>query len=142
MTRVELIAFLKQRDHGVVATIGPRGGPHAAVVGIATADDGSIVFDTAGTTRKARDLRRDPRIALTVWEGERTVQLEGRAVEPAGEARERALAQYLAAFPEGRERLAWPDITHFCIKPEWARYSDFDPARSEPLIVELTFEVT
>ena len=140
MTRAELIAFLKQRDHGVVATIGPRGEPHAAVVGIATGDDGSIVFDTVGSTRKAQDLRRDSRIALTVWEGERTVQLEGRAVEPVGEARERALALYLGAFPEGRERLAWPGLTHFCIQAEWARYSHFDPAREEPLIVELTFD--
>jgi hypothetical protein len=33
---------------------------------------------------------------------------------------------YFETFPDGRERLAWPGITHFVIRPKLIRYSDFD----------------
>jgi PPOX class probable F420-dependent enzyme len=49
----------------VVATLDSDGSPHlsSAWVGI---EDGEIVFGTLGDQRKLRNLRRDPRIALTV----------------------------------------------------------------------------
>lgn len=48
-----------------VATINADGSPHlsAAWVGV---EDGEIVIGTLGDQRKLRNLRRDPRIALTV----------------------------------------------------------------------------
>ena len=49
----------------IVATLDADGSPHlsAAWVGI---EDGEIVFGTLGDQRKLANLRRDPRIALTV----------------------------------------------------------------------------
>jgi len=32
---------------------------------------------------------------------------------------------YYAAWPDGRERLTWPTISYWCIRPRWARYSDY-----------------
>jgi PPOX class probable F420-dependent enzyme len=48
-----------------VVTLDPDGSPHvsAAWVGV---EDGEIVIGTLGDQRKLRNLRRDPRIALTV----------------------------------------------------------------------------
>jgi len=54
------------------------------------------------------------------------VQLEGIADEPTGTERDRILDAYFAAYPDGRDRLAWQGITHFRVRPTWARYSDFN----------------
>lgn len=136
MQRAELLAYLKRQRYGVICSIGQEGQPQSAVVGLAFTDEGDAVFDTVGSSHKARNLRRDPRASLVVWEGERTVQMDGRVDEPAGAARDAILKVYLATFPDGVERLKWEGITHFRFRPGWVRYSDFD-ARPEPLVIEL-----
>jgi len=136
ITRSQLIRFLQRQRLGVVSSLAADGAPQSAVVGIATSESGEIVFDTLGASRKARNLRRDPRISLVVWENERTVQLDGLADEPTGAELERLREVYFAVDPDGRERLSWPGLTHFRIVPSWARYSDFE-ASPDRLIVEL-----
>ena len=136
MTRSELIRFVQRQRLGVVSSLATDGAPQSAVVGIATSESGEIVFDTLGTARKARNLRRDPRVSLVVWENERTVQLEGLADEPTGAELDRLREVYFAVYPDGRERLTWPGLTHFRLVPAWGRFSDFE-ASPEPLIVEL-----
>ena len=94
------------------------------------------MFDTLVTTRKLRNLRADPRIALVVgWDHEITAQIEGFADEPTGSELDRLREVYFATYPDGRSRLAWPGITHVRVRPSWIRYSDLtcDP----PRIVEL-----
>jgi pyridoxine/pyridoxamine 5'-phosphate oxidase len=75
MTRAELLAFIRRHRYAVQASTHDSGAPQAAVIGIAISDELELVFDTLGTSRKARNLRRDPRIALVVgWDEEQTVQ--------------------------------------------------------------------
>ena len=136
MTRTQLIRFVQRQRLGVVASLAADGAPQSAVVGIATSDLGEIVFDTLGTSRKARNLRHDPRASLVVWENERTAQLDGLADEPTGAELDRLRDVYFAAYPDGRERLSWPGLTHFRFVPSWGRFSDFG-AVPGPLIVEL-----
>jgi general stress protein 26 len=135
MTRPQLVAFLRQHQLGVAASVASTGEPQAAVVGIAVSDDLELVFDTLGNTRKCANLRRDPRVAFVIgWDEEQTVQLQGIADEPAGDELALLQALYFAAFPDGPSRLSWPGITYFRVRPTWARYSDFRGA--EPVIVE------
>jgi PPOX class probable F420-dependent enzyme len=136
MTRSQLIRFVQRQRLGVVSSLGADGAPQSAVVGIATSEAGEIVFDTLGASRKARNLRRDPRVSLVVWENERTVQLDGLADEPTGTELDRLREAYFAAYPDGRARQAWPGLTHFRIVPTWGRFSDFE-ASPEPLIAEI-----
>lgn len=135
MTPVDVIAFLSREKHGAVATLAADGRPECAVVGLAWTAAGEAVFDTLGDTHKATNLRRDGRIAVTVWIDAQTVQLHGVADEPSGAERDRLVARYLEVFPDGRERLKWPGLTHFRIRSHWARFSDFSGA--EARIVEL-----
>jgi hypothetical protein len=126
VTRTELVAFLRRHRFCVEATVAASGAPQAAVVGIAVSNHLEIVFDTIGTTRKAQNLRRDPRIALVIgWDEEQTVQIDGLADEPEGAELDRLKAIYFAAWPDGVERQAWKDITYVRVRPTWARYSDF-----------------
>jgi len=113
-------------------------GPQAAIVGFAVSDQFEIVFDTLGSTRKAENLRKNPRIALVIggWTAgdERTVQYEGEAEEPVGAERERMTEIYYSVYPDGRERAKWPGLTYFRVKPTWIRYSDYN--QNPPEVVE------
>lgn len=135
MTRAELLAFLRRHRIAVEATVGSDGTPQAAVIGIAVSDELEIIFDTLANTRKYANLRSNPRVALVVgWDHEATAQIDGVAYFPEREALERARNCYFSVYPDGRERLAWPGITHVAVKPERVRFSDF--ARTPPLLVE------
>jgi len=135
MTRPELLALLRKTRLAVEATTAGSGAPQAAVVGIAVTDDLELVFDTVDSSRKLQNLRRDPRIAFALWEGEWTIQYEGTADEPTGPEGDRIREAYLAVFPDGVERLAWPGITHVRVRPTWLRYSNF--AATPPQILEI-----
>lgn len=138
MKRDELIRFLRSHNLAVQASTGTDGAPQAAVVGVAISDALEIVFDTLETTRKYRNLRADPRIALVIGWDEITAQIEGFADFPTGRELDRIRECYFVAYPDGRQRLAWPGITHVRVRPTWVRYSDF--AQDPPRIVELDAE--
>lgn len=138
MTRDELIRFLRQHKIAVQATVATDGAPQAAVVGVAVSDALEIVFDTLETTRKYANLRADPRIALVIGRDETTAQIEGIADFPTGQELDRIRECYFVTYPDGRDRLAWPGITHVRVRPTWARYSDF--TREPPRIVEFATE--
>lgn len=138
MTRADLVRLLREHRLAVVSTLGGDGAPQSAVVGCAVSDDLEIVFDTQETTRKARNLRRDPRVSVVIgWDREATAQIDGLADFPAGAELDRIRACYFQAYPDGRDRLAWPGITHVRVRPRWIRWSDFN--QQPPLVVE--FEV-
>jgi len=126
MTRAELHTFIAGHRYAVLGTVSSGGTPQGAVVGIAVTSDLEIVFDTVKTSRKYGNLLARPECSVTLWTSETTVQYEGRATELTGSELEGYREAYFAAFPDGRDRLSWPGITHFVIRPKWIRYSDFD----------------
>ncbi|MFB7372100.1 pyridoxamine 5'-phosphate oxidase family protein [Streptomyces sp. NPDC056222] len=135
MNHDELLRFLRGHRLAVEASVTADGAPQAAVVGYAVTDDLEIVFDTVETTRKYGNLVADPRIALVIGWDEITAQIEGVADIPQGRELERLREVYFTAYPDGRDRLAWPGITHVRVRPRWVRYSDFtaEPPRVEEL---------
>ncbi len=119
-----------------MTSVSPSGAPQAALVGIVIGDDFEVVFDTLESSRKARNLRRDSRVALVLggWghSEEQTVQYEGVADEPTGVELERVRELYFGVYPEGRERLAsWPGLIHVRVRPTWLRYSDFNQSSKQ-----------
>jgi hypothetical protein len=136
MTPSDLLHFLRQHRLAVVSTV-RDGAPQAAVVGIAVTDELEIVFDTVTSTRKYANLIADPRVALVVgWDYGQTVQVEGIADLPAGEALAACKQAYFAVWTDGRQRERWPDIAYVRVRPRWLRYSDY--AVAPPRIEELT----
>jgi general stress protein 26 len=138
MTRADLLAFMRSEKYAVQTSVSPNRLPQAAVVGIAVSDAFEIVFDTLDTSRKARNLRGNPAVALVIGgtrEGdERTVQFEGTADEPEGAELERLQRVYFERFPDGPDRQAWPGLIYVRVKPTWIRFSDF--SQQPPEIVE------
>ena len=138
MTREFLLRFLQTHRLGVVSSISPRGEPQAALVGIAVTPELEIVFDTLNTTRKYRNLVASPECSFVIGcSSEVTVQYEGVAEEPCGAERERWKEIYFGTWPDGRDRVKWPGITWFAVRPRWIRYSNFD--KQPPEIAELRF---
>ncbi|MCW2757855.1 MAG: segregation and condensation protein [Nocardioidaceae bacterium] len=124
----DLVAFVRVRGLGVVATTGTDGEPEAALVGLAASDDGELIFDTSTTSRKYLNLLGRPRAAVVVgWDDEVTLQVEGSADLPEGAERARCQEVYFEQYPDGRDRASSPEIGYVRIRPRWWRYSDFRP---------------
>lgn len=122
----------------VQASISTAGAPQAAVVGIVVGDELEVFFDTLASSRKYRNLRRDPRLALVIgWDLEEacTLQFEGLADEPEGDELERLKQRYFASFPDGVARQALPDIAYVRVRPTFLRFNNF--RGTEPKILEL-----
>ena len=138
MKPTEVLEFMRSRLFAVQASVSSLNGPQAAVVGIAVSDRFEVIFDTITSSRKAINLKKNSKIAF-VFGGltpgdERTVQYEGIADNPAGPELESLQRTYFARFPDGPQRLSWPGITCFRVRPTWIRYSDFN--QNPPYIQE------
>jgi uncharacterized protein YhbP (UPF0306 family) len=142
MDTKQLLDFLRQHRLAVEASVSIKESPQAAVVGIAITDRLEIVFDTVDSTRKAQNLRRNPRLAFVIGGltngEERTVQYEGIADEPSGAELERIKAVYYHAYPDGPSRLSWPGLIYVRVRPSWIRYTDYTVEPTQ--IVEFTAE--
>ncbi|MCW3008604.1 MAG: class F420-dependent oxidoreductase [Solirubrobacterales bacterium] len=71
------------RNFAALATVMDDGSPHAVSIWSGVEGD-RIVFFTSPASRKGRNIARDPRVALTVVDGEnpyRTARVRGEVVE-------------------------------------------------------------
>lgn len=112
-------------NYGHVATLLPDGAPHTVPVWVAVEGD-RVAFLTGPDSRKARNLDRDPRVALSVTRHDNPFSMatvRGRVVErldgdPAWEVIDRISRKYTGGpYPRGEERVV------FLVEPEraWAR---------------------
>jgi PPOX class probable F420-dependent enzyme len=83
MSDEEIATFLEQSRTATMATIGPNGMPHLVAMWYGLID-GKIYFETKGKSQKVQNLRRDPRIVVSVEAGQSYDQLRGVSIE--GEA--------------------------------------------------------
>ena len=96
--------LLDGKNFAAVATLNPDGGPHTSVVWFMREGD-TIVFSTTTARRKARNLARDPRVSLSVFELENpynSVDIRGTAelVEDPGKTLPMQLShRYLGVEP-------------------------------------------
>jgi PPOX class probable F420-dependent enzyme len=73
--------LLDGRNFSVLATINPDGGPQTSVMWHAR-DGDDVLFSTVAGRRKHKNMVRDPRVSISVWDAEDPymyVELRGRA---------------------------------------------------------------
>jgi PPOX class probable F420-dependent enzyme len=68
MTEDEITTFIEQSRTATMATIGKTGMPHLVAMWYAIVD-GDICFETKTKSQKAVNLRRDPRIVVSIEDG-------------------------------------------------------------------------
>jgi PPOX class probable F420-dependent enzyme len=72
--------LLDGRNFSVLATINPDGGPQTSVMWLAREGD-DVLFSTVAGRRKHRNMVRDPRVSVSIWDAEDPymyVELRGR----------------------------------------------------------------
>ncbi|WP_457033930.1 PPOX class F420-dependent oxidoreductase [Kitasatospora sp. P5_F3] len=105
-------ALLDAPVPAVLATVNPDGGPQTSVVWVGR-DGDELVISSAAGRRKVRNLEREPRASLTVYDPAdplRYVELRGRATvrEDEGRALAVALAEQYEGPGAGTEYLELP----------------------------------
>lgn len=135
--RSALAAFARHERRGVVATVYVDGLPEAALVGLASLDDGTLIFDSPRASRKIENLRHCSRVAVVIGTaGEISVQVEGDATPAiAGDDRVRLGAAYNAQFP-GSRALA-DGFVVVGIRPTWVRV--YDATTEPPTVAEASW---
>jgi PPOX class probable F420-dependent enzyme len=117
--------LLEGRNYGHLATILPDGSPHTVPVWVGLEDD-RVVFFTQAQSRKARNLEREPRVAISITDFEnpyRSAWIRGRIVETRDDALDvidRISQRYTGAdFPmrTGRVYFVAPERTGFVELP-------------------------
>ena len=84
MLTPEDLALLRGRNYAHFVTINSDGTPHVAPLWIDAGDDGHILVNTAVGRKKDRNVRRDPRVAVSVHEQDdpyRWLSVNGSVVE-------------------------------------------------------------
>jgi uncharacterized protein len=122
--RDRVLAFL-EAHHVVTLASGGADGPWGAAVFYASRGF-TLYFLSAPTTRHARNLSADPRVAATIqedladWRAVRGVQLEGRVRELAGEEAAEARRLFGEKFPlVASPAQAPPAITAALARVRW-----------------------
>jgi PPOX class probable F420-dependent enzyme len=79
-----------------LATVRPDGTPHVMPLGVLWVD-GAFYFNAGPSTRKARNLARDPHCVITVATHDFDLVVEGEAVKVTDDAKLRRIAEVFAA---------------------------------------------
>jgi len=109
--------ILRAPNLAVIATVRPDGELHTAATWYAWPGDGTVLVNMDGSRRRLAHMRADARVALTVFDGDRSwrhVSLDGRVREirrDADLADIDAIAQHYTGAPFGdRSRDSWTAV--------------------------------
>jgi len=76
----DLLALLGQPSVCFLATLMPDGSPQLTLTWVDT-DGTHVLINTAENHQKLRNIRRDPRVALTIYDSPRYYQVRGQVVD-------------------------------------------------------------
>lgn len=122
----EIREVLTGRAFAHVATAMPDGAPHSVPVWIDVEPDGRLVMFTQTGSRKARNIARDPRVAVSATAEDdpyRQVDLRGRVVERVDGEAAQAVADRLSVKYTGTD-FPWrsPNTVAFRVAVERAHH--------------------
>ena len=124
--KAQFIAYIQEARCGVIATADREHGPESAFINLAVTSELAILFETLITSRKYRNLQRDPRASLVIGgHGQTTLQLEGLVDEPTETLRDEVMSTYYEACSQNLSHSNWPGVTYMRFRPRWVRYSDY-----------------
>lgn len=133
-TQTRIKQFLAAHTTLTLATVAGDGRPQAAALFFAEMEDLSLVFVSEQKSRHSRNIRRNNRVAATIyadrqeWQSIRGLQLEGTCVRLSGRAAAAARKVYLAKFPFVAQNkflaLMLNMVSFYKIIPVWFRLVD------------------
>jgi PPOX class probable F420-dependent enzyme len=117
--------FGEGRNCAILATTMADGSPHAVSLWTAVEDD-RLLFFSDRTTRKSRNIERDPRVALSVVDRAnpfRTAQLRGEVVETIDGDEGLAIVDRISLRYIGEPYPAQQPLV-YVVEPTWQRFDD------------------
>jgi len=108
--------LLDGRNFATVATLNPDGSPHSSVVWVTRSGD-MVLFSTRASRQKARNLARDPRVSVSIFETENpynSAEIRGTAelIEDEGKTLPKELShKYLGEDPPPE-----PDVIRLIVR--------------------------
>src|SRR3989344_5219382 len=133
-----IMDFMKENMLAIISTIDIGGNkPESAVVAFAENPSFELIFGTSNTTRKNKNLQKNPNVSFVIsWDSETgTVQYEGVAKELSDEQSPAYSAILAAKNPRAAKFIQRKDQRYFLVKPTWIRILDMTKNPDE------TFEV-
>jgi putative heme iron utilization protein len=115
---------------GYLATVGEDGAPWCSLVVYGPTADGNPVLLVSTMAEHGRNLLHDQRASLALNDptapgdplDRPRITLAGRAVQPAGEQRQKALDAHVAAIPGAMLYAGWDDFTLWVLEVERVRW--------------------
>jgi heme iron utilization protein len=109
-----------------LATVGEGGAPWCSLVAYGPTRDGDPVVLVSNLSQEGRNLARDPRASLAVFDPSAPgdpldrprITLAARALRPEGEAAEQALDAHAAAIPGAMLYAAWDEFELWVLEVE------------------------
>jgi PPOX class probable F420-dependent enzyme len=101
----DLKAFATARNFAAMTTLMPDGQPQNQIMWV-HADDEHVIINTEAGRQKFRNVQRDPRVTVTVFNGDNPyqyVEARGRVVETVGGDEARANIDELSQKYEGTD---------------------------------------
>lgn len=125
MNKAKLHSFLNEQPTCVVARVNSSGGPSAATVGFSHDENFTFLIATNRTTRKYKDLSKNPKVALVIgFQMPLTVQVEGMAQTMTVAELGSRLEQHFQKVPTARRFASDEGQSYIVITPTWLRYVD------------------
>ncbi len=123
-----IFEFLRKNELAVISTIHSDGsGPESAVVGFAEKHTLELIFGTLTTTRKYKNLGKDPYVSFVIgWSRETgSVQYEGVARELKPEELKEYTDILIQKNKASEKFLSLPEQRYFLVQPRWIRFNDY-----------------
>ncbi|MEK9176498.1 MAG: pyridoxamine 5'-phosphate oxidase family protein [Patescibacteria group bacterium] len=131
--------FLNSQPLATISTVNENGTPQSALIGFGEKEDLTLIIGTNKSTRKYKNILKNPRVALAIGFGNEmlTVQYEGVAELMPDHELESYQKLYYAKNPSAQKYESDAGQTYFKIIPRWIRYTDFNKEPEE--LFEITF---
>lgn len=125
-TKAELREWLDKQILCTIASLGENGYPNAASVAFSQSNDLHFVIITDENSRKASNIARDSKVALTITnqDDRYTLQLEGNARQLTWDEFEPFAEHHYAKLPFSLPFKDIPTQVPFVIEPTHMRFSD------------------
>ena len=133
-----IMDFMKENMLTVISTVDvDMNKPESAVIAFAQKDNFELIFGTKNTTRKYRNLQKNPNVSFVIgWDSDiGTVQYEGVAKELSGEESKLHSSILIAKNPRSEKFVNREDQRYFLVQPRWIRILDMTKIPDE------TFEI-
>jgi PPOX class probable F420-dependent enzyme len=120
--------ILDAKNFASVATLNPDGGPQASIVWVLRSGD-ALLFSTTSTRHKARNLERDSRVSLTIFDLENPYHsVEIRGTAELTEDPEKTLPKQLSQKYLGEDPPPEPDdVVRLIVSVTAERIVEFSP---------------